>query len=63
MTSSSRRTDQDETGEKRSRKRANIDVSSISSTRHNPQATDRNVCEAIWQISTEAVGNKEQRHA
>src|SRR5258707_442074 len=41
MRSSSRRTDQDETDEKRSRKRANIDVSSISSTTHKRQRGTR----------------------
>jgi len=38
-------------------------VSSVSSTRYDPQATDRNVCQAIWQTFTEAIGNKEQYHA
>jgi hypothetical protein len=63
MASNSRRTDHHRTSEKTSRKSVYMGVSRIFRTRHDSQATDRNMCQAIEQTFKEAVGNKERHNA
>ena len=49
-------------GEKTSRESADMDISGHIMTRHNTEAIDRNVYQAMWQTFTETVGHKEQHN-
>ncbi len=49
-------------GEKTSRESADMDISGHPMTRHDAEAIDRNLYQAMWQTFTETVGNKDQHH-